>query len=250
MYCEPHLSLVRYEPDAVMDIHVHAEASVSVVLAGSIFEVVGCREEFGNVGDAVVKPPGTEHRNRVGPGGAVLLAIKSERSAGAVARGWRWTHNNHAGAMGLRIAAFLLNEQLSHAHEAAHSLLWFFAEKDEAITRACARDWLRLIRDRIEDDRGSSSVAELAKIAGVHPGSLTRAFRRHYGCSVSTYIRRVRVRHAAALLVKGDRTVSDIAAAVGCYDQSHLCREFNLELGTSPSSYRRTMTGWRFAGGT
>jgi len=35
-----------------------------------------------------------------------------------------------------------------------------------------------------------------------------------------------------------DDTIGQIAADVGSYDQSHLCRDFNLELGTSPSGYR------------
>jgi len=35
-----------------------------------------------------------------------------------------------------------------------------------------------------------------------------------------------------------DDTIDQIAADVASYDQNHLRRDFNLELGTSPSGYR------------
>lgn len=232
------LSFVRYDPDVVMDTHAHDEAGVSVVLGGSISETVGHSEEFGNVGDVVIKPAGILHRNRVAPAGAILFAIKGEQVKMTLSGGWRWTRVNRANAIGLKAASLALSGQHDDARAAAYGLLTLLAGLDESVFAHDLHGSLPLIRARIEDGVEPLSVAFLAAIAQVHPVSLTRAFRRNYGCSVSEYIRRSRVRRAAALLLRGEENVGDIAAAVGCYDQSHLCREFKRELGTSPSAYR------------
>jgi AraC-like DNA-binding protein len=239
MSSDPHLALVRYDPNAEMSAHAHDEPGVSIVLVGSIFEAVGSAEEFGNIGDVVVKPGGVAHRNRVAPAGAVLLAIKGQFVEGVLEPGWRWARTPGAGAIGLRAAHLLLENQKEEATEVALSLLELLGGTSRKATRANPQIWLRHIRERIEDEVEHSTVSVLAQTVGVHPGSLTRAFRLHYGHSVSGYIRRVRVRRAAQLLSRTEQTVGQIAAAIGCYDQSHLCREFNIELGTSPSFYRR-----------
>ncbi|MFL6764756.1 MAG: helix-turn-helix domain-containing protein [Sphingomicrobium sp.] len=237
MSSELHLSLVRYAPGATLTEHSHDEAGVSLVLGGSIFEAVGNRQEFGNPGDVVVKPAGLRHRNRVAPTGAILLAIKGN-VGGTMNHGWRWVREKRLREIGMKAARLASIRQRSEARETLWPLLEILAGDPDQLSAAEARRWLRHTRDRIEEDPRPPTVARLAEIAAVHPGSLSRAFRRHYGCSVSTYIRRVRVRRAAAMLMQGGQTVGEIAAAVGCYDQSHLCREFNLELGISPSSYR------------
>lgn len=237
MTSELRLSLARYDPDAILGDHTHKEAGVSLVLGGSISEAVGNREELGNLGDVVVKPAGVRHRNRVAPSGAILLAIKGNVD-GTLKLGWRWARERGVREVGLRAARLVLARQCAEARETLWGLLELLAGEPEQLSGADLRIWLRRIRDQIEDDFRPPTVARLAENAGVHPGSLTRAFRRHYGCSVSTYIRRVRVRRAAAMLMQSGQSVGEIAAAVGCYDQSHLCREFNLELGTAPSTYR------------
>lgn len=69
---------------------------------------------------------------------------------------------------------------------------------------------------------------------------LARQFRWHYGCTVGTYVRRLRVQYAARQLAATRTPLSDVAIAAGFCDQSHLCRVFRQVTGTSPGEFRRT----------
>jgi AraC family transcriptional regulator len=75
--------------------------------------------------------------------------------------------------------------------------------------------------------------------AGVHPVSLARAFRHHYGCTVGEYIRRLRIRYACDRLLGSDDSLVEIAYAAGFSHQAHLSRTFKRTLGLSPSQFRR-----------
>lgn len=240
MSSAPLASIVRYEPGAVMEPHAHEVAGVGVVLGGSIREQVNCREECGNVGSVVFKPAGLIHRNHVGPAGALILALKGADAEQMAAYGWRWTFGGKAAAIGLAVARSVRWNDLGEAEDATLRLLELLSGRPER-SPPPAGAWLRAVRDRIEDESPTPAVAELAKTAGVHPASLARAFRLRFGCSVSQYSKRLRVRRAADLLLTTDFTVSQVAASVDSYDQSHLCRDFRSELGLSPSLYRSTM---------
>ncbi len=98
--------------------------------------------------------------------------------------------------------------------------------------------WLSRIRDLVNDSRGDVSVEELAREAGVHRVHVARTFRDHYGISVSTYARRVRVESAIALLATSDMTLSQLAFDSGFSDQSHLTREIRAAIGETPGALR------------
>ncbi|HEY8503882.1 MAG TPA: AraC family transcriptional regulator, partial [Gemmataceae bacterium] len=100
--------------------------------------------------------------------------------------------------------------------------------------------WLARVRDLLHDRFAENlRLAELAAEAGVHPVHLAGTFRRHFGCSVGEFVRRVRVEQAARLLAGGDTPVAEVALAAGFADQSHLCRVFKRHTGFSPAAYRR-----------
>ena len=82
-------------------------------------------------------------------------------------------------------------------------------------------------------------MADVALAVGVEPDRLARAFRRVYHEPMASYVRRLRVRAAAELLMaETDATIAGIAAEVGFADQSHLTRSFVRTLGTTPATYR------------
>ena len=85
------------------------------------------------------------------------------------------------------------------------------------------------------------SLAELARIAGCHPVTLTRAFRRTFGCAIGTYVRRRRVEVAVNLLRSTREGISAIAAEAGFADQAHLTRALRRAVGTTPAALRRTL---------
>lgn len=81
-------------------------------------------------------------------------------------------------------------------------------------------------------------LAMLAARASVSQSQLERRFRQLLGTSPGEYILRVRVNASRELLENTDRTVADIAQAVGFYDNSHFTRSFRRRMSCSPKQYR------------
>jgi AraC-like DNA-binding protein len=89
------------------------------------------------------------------------------------------------------------------------------------------------------DDHLAEAVplARLAGIAGLHPLSLIRAFRRSEGMPPHAYQTARRIAQAQALLRQGLATAA-VAQDCGFADQSHLTRAFKRVVGVPPGLYR------------
>ncbi len=81
-------------------------------------------------------------------------------------------------------------------------------------------------------------LARLARQAGVSQSQFERRFRQLLGASPGEYVLRVRINASRELLENTDRTIADIALAVGFYDHSHFTRTFRRHLSCSPKQYR------------
>jgi len=81
-------------------------------------------------------------------------------------------------------------------------------------------------------------IAALARQAGVSQSQFERRFRQLLGTSPNEYLLRVRINASRALLENSDRTIADIALAVGFYDHSHFTRTFKRQMSCSPKQYR------------
>jgi AraC-like DNA-binding protein len=98
---------------------------------------------------------------------------------------------------------------------------------------------LRMARERLLEESSGHSLAGVAEMCGLSPSGLTHAFRRQFGCTPSSLIRRDRLDRAAVLLRDRRLTLSRIAARCGFADQSHFTREFRKLTGWPPGEYRR-----------
>lgn len=99
--------------------------------------------------------------------------------------------------------------------------------------------WLRVARDHIESNfLRSLSLAEIARVAGVHRVHLAREFRRYFSTSVGELLRRRRVEHACRLVSTTRDPLADIAIACGFSDQSHFCATFRHHVGVTPGRFR------------
>ena len=89
------------------------------------------------------------------------------------------------------------------------------------------------------DDHSADTVplARLAAIAGLHPLSLIRAFRRIEGMPPHAYQTARRIALAQALLRRGLAPAA-VAQDCGFADQSHLTRAFKRMVGVPPGLYR------------
>lgn len=91
-----------------------------------------------------------------------------------------------------------------------------------------------LIEARFADDL---SLGDLAVAAGLPRHLLIRAFRQETGTTPHAYLVNRRVLAARHLLRCG-AAPSEVALAVGFFDQSHLTRAFKARFGVTPGAYR------------
>ena len=100
---------------------------------------------------------------------------------------------------------------------------------------------LRSVRDRIDRDYAQPLDVE-ALAAGVHmsAGHLSRQFKLVYGEPPYSYLMTRRIERAMALLRDHDRSVTNIAVAVGYDSLGTFSRTFREITGSSPSEYRET----------
>lgn len=97
---------------------------------------------------------------------------------------------------------------------------------------------------RIIDESPTHSLADLERRSGVSARTLQRLFDRGLGVGVKRMLVRARVIDATAALDRGDlRSLSDIASALGWFDQSHFIRDFRAVTGETPARYARRASG-------
>lgn len=98
--------------------------------------------------------------------------------------------------------------------------------------------WLERAREFLHAQFPRSSThQEIARLVGVHPAHLATVFRRHYGCTIGEYVRRLRVESACRKMSTSDAPLIDIALAAGFSDQSHFSKVFKQSTGMTPAQF-------------
>jgi AraC family transcriptional regulator len=99
--------------------------------------------------------------------------------------------------------------------------------------------WLKQAHEIIASNIAEPpSLDSLSQMVGVHPVSLAREFRRHYGCPIGEYIRQLRIETVCRELSNSKAALSTVAANAGFYDQSHFTNSFKRYTGMTPTQYR------------
>lgn len=100
------------------------------------------------------------------------------------------------------------------------------------------------------------TLESLAHAVGLSRSALAERFRSAMGEPPLSYLRTVRLQRAMRLLTESDRTLEQVAAAVGYGDAFGFSKAFKRALGESPGEFRKRdarerAVPWRFgAGGT
>jgi AraC family transcriptional regulator of arabinose operon len=104
-------------------------------------------------------------------------------------------------------------------------------------------DRIRIAQDHLREHLDSStSIAELAALAGISTSHFSALFKESAGISAGEYLKRLRSARARELLITTDASIADIARRVGYSDAFYFSRQFRAVNGTSPSDYRRQFT--------
>jgi AraC-like DNA-binding protein len=98
---------------------------------------------------------------------------------------------------------------------------------------------LRRARDLIDREYARPlEVAALARAALMSTAHFSRQFRAAYGETPYAYLMTRRIERAQALLRRGDLSVSEVCAAVGCSSLGSFSARFTEVVGETPTAYR------------
>lgn len=79
------------------------------------------------------------------------------------------------------------------------------------------------------------TALDLADEIGIGEKTLKRAFKRYFGVNIFSYQLQLRMECARDLLMRGDKSVKQVAKMVGYSGQSSFSRMFIRYYGTAPS---------------
>jgi AraC-like DNA-binding protein len=99
-----------------------------------------------------------------------------------------------------------------------------------------------LVRSAIEATMArlpTATAPAVCRAVGVSPRTLRRRFLASTGMTWSDFVAKARLMRAMSLLATTDRSVLDIATAVGFLSPSGFTRAFRTLTGASPAAYRR-----------
>jgi AraC-like DNA-binding protein len=104
-------------------------------------------------------------------------------------------------------------------------------------------EWLREHLDE------NVSIGDLADVAGLSPSYFRRWFHREVGSSPSDYLTQMRIEKSKRMLAETDRSVTDIAMALGYNTSAYFTAVFHRETGTTPTDFRKQLRSGSGLGG-
>lgn len=122
------------------------------------------------------------------------------------------------------------------------TLLLKISEKTITGGAADSRAWAtyeRIRRHIQEHYVRLKTMTEVAEETGVDPAYLSRVFRRFHRNSPYRFLMRLKMSHAASLLLSPDSLVKEVAAELDFEDPFHFSRSFKSVYGVSPEQFTR-----------
>jgi AraC family transcriptional regulator len=246
------LAEVLYPPGRCEGRHSHRKASFIYIVAGDHWATHSRGGETARAGTVRYLPAGEPHEVYF-PLGSTSLQLELEPSiidlAGEEARPLECPgeiHDARAGPLGARLHHELFtSDDLSQLDVEGVALQLLLA--GEPARRGQRRDapfWVLRIGEQLREQLATPfALQAIAHSVGRHPVQVSRQFHRHFGCTLSEYVRRARVARAQELLRHTVRGISDIALACGFADQSHFTTAFRRVTGVPPGRYRCAFSG-------
>ena len=243
-----HAYEAAYDPCSRLPEHGHDAPFFTLVLRGSYVESAGSHARQCERG-AVIFHDRESHTNEVGRAGTASFNVELDPElwreligrlgvlstvGGRVLRGdvewaamrvWReFQQPDTAKTLAMEEAIVLLGETTFRAHARGEF------EPHRRLDRCVAY----LDAHPLEPHR----LADVARIAAVHPMHLAKLFRRRFGCSMGEFVRRRRIAWACRRLAHGDSTITAVAHEAGFADHAHFTRTFVRLTGCTPKWYR------------
>jgi AraC family transcriptional regulator len=234
--------------------HTHPRPALSFVSRGSFNEVTRSGATVCEAGMMHVRPSEEPHANQFDGVGTRLLiidvplepALDDRRIRRLVGRTsiiqdgavralagqlqWELHHGDQASDLAVEGLVFGLLARLIRATTTGRG-----SESERGATPGLER-----AREFIDAHFARSlRLSEIAAVAGLHPSSLSRAFKRRFELTPWQYQRRRQIDWVKRELERGDRPIGALAHEAGFADHSHLTRAFRALEGIAPSEARQ-----------
>jgi len=226
-----------YQPGLNLPPHSHELAHFCLVLRGNYIERFEKAFQERKPSTLIFYPPDTVHAETSHTGGQhFLIEIESWRSEelrdGAAFKQGPLELCDQAE---LWIVSRLLRESRDGDELSPLALESLALELMVNVARTCFQDhlkeppkWLNQARQALEARfRTPPGLEMLAAMVNVHPVHLARAFHRFEGCTISDYVRQLRVDYARRKMMSGNVRLVDIALSSGFSDQSRFSARSN-----------------------
>lgn len=240
------VSLVTHSSARVVPTHAHAHAFFSMLVTGHYREWFGEQHWDARPLSMVLRPAEAEHRDEIGPDGAVFLCVDIAPSywnalADAGARLQRRAFEDRPMSWaGLRLLRELCGRRTGWrdvAESLITELVMDYVTDSRHVQRREPR-WLRGALERLHADPANQSLGAIARDLDLHPVHVSRMFKRYLGVTVSQYQRELRLQRVARALLERRESLANLAGEYGFADQSHMTREFSRATNWSPAKLR------------
>lgn len=233
----------HYPPGARMLEHWHELAHFSLTLSGAYRETSRGAEIETSCLQMAFKPRNFRHINEFGPQGATLLSINlrdsDEDDHGTTISDWR-----------VRPALSVLREWMALVRtlrapepdadgidDLTDDILTALLADKETLLGRTPPAWLRRAKESLME--ASQGTAAIARDAAVHRVHLSRAYKAHFGVTISEDRRRARVARAVREILSGKISLAAAAHSAGFSDQPHMTREVKSAIGMTPKELSR-----------
>lgn len=117
----------------------------------------------------------------------------------------------------------------------------------DLITRSESRNsyqstpaWVKKVRELINDRWNEKlTLQDLALTAGINPITVSKNFRKYFGCTFGEYVRNVKVEKSLPCLRTPSASLTETAYFCNFADQSHFTRTFKTLTGFLPKQYHK-----------
>ncbi|MBA4184062.1 MAG: helix-turn-helix transcriptional regulator [Acidobacteria bacterium] len=244
-----------HAPRLVLSRHDHECANINFTIKGSFREIFGSRLQEATPSSILIKPAGEHHANQYGGDGALGFTIEVLPHKLEVIRRFSKLFDSPAHIRHPLLSALAkkIYKEFRMMNSPASELmiegliLEMMAESTRREIKVSSSvtppHWLSEARDFIRASFAEQmSLSKVAESVGVNPAHLARMFRRYYGCTVGEYVRRHQMEYAARQLTETRRSLAEIGASAGFYDQSHFTNAFKLYFKITPAEFRVSNT--------
>lgn len=227
----------------VISAHRHDWACITIPIVGQGTEHWDGGEARMSGPCVVAHPPGAAHSDHIGEEGLETVSIQYDPrwlSSSSLTFRYpfdrtRWSAGGMVSAHARRLAQTWSRRGVTGPDLARATAAFLHAL--QSAEPVAVPSWLEHVREAIESPAPPATAALAARL-DLHPAWLARAYRAAVGEGLAETARRKRVERALPLLHRTRLPLSQVAAAAGYADQSHMNRDFRILLGRTPLQVR------------